>query len=92
MAERDDAVREVDFDLGHADFLARGVGCRGEGEEGVVGEADVLRGDDDEAAGDVEGVFARREHARKVVEGGGGGGAADGFMEGGDGVVCGVGN
>ena len=80
-------MREVDLGFGEADFLARGVGGRGEGEESVVGEADVFGGDDDEAAGDVEGVFARGEHAGEVVEGGRGGGAADGFVEGGDGVV-----
>lgn len=79
---------EVDPAFGHADFLAGGVRGCGEGEEGVVREADVFGGDNDEAAGDVEGVFARGEHAREVVEGGVGVGAADGFVEGGDGVVC----
>ena len=78
---------EIDATFGHSNLLAGGVGGGGKGEEGVVCEADVFRGDDDEAAGDVEGVFARGEHAGEVVEGGVGVGASDGFVEGGDGVV-----
>jgi len=80
-------VREVDASFGEPDFLDRGVGGCGKREQGVVAKADVLRGDNEEAAGDVEGVFTGGEHAREVVEGGGRGGAADGFVEGGDGVV-----
>lgn len=70
-------MREVDLDLGHADFFARSVGCRGEGEKAVVCEAYVLGGDNDKAAGDVERIFARGEHAGEIVEGGGGRGATD---------------
>lgn len=80
-------MREVDAAFRHAEFLAGGVGGRGEGEEGIVREADVFGGDDDEAAGDVEGVFAGGEHTGEVVEGGVWVGAADGFVEGRDGVV-----
>ena len=80
-------MREINLRFGKTDFLACGVSGCGEGKQGIVDEADVLGGYNDEAAGDVEGIFAGREHAGEVVEGGGGVGAADGFVEGGDGVV-----
>ena len=80
-------MRQINPCLGHADFLRRSVGGRGERQHRVVSEADVLGRDDDKAPRDVERVFAGLEHAREVVEGGVGVGAADGFVEGGDGVV-----
>lgn len=75
--QRDDGVREVDARFGHANRFARAVGGGAEREQGVVGQADVFGGDDDEPARDVERGFARGEHAGEVVEGGGGVGAAN---------------
>ena len=80
-------MSEIDAAFWHADLFACRVGCCGEGEERVVCEADVFRGDDYETAGNVKRVFARGKHAGEVVEGGVGFGAADRFVEGGDGVV-----
>lgn len=80
-------MREIDPRFRHADFLGRSVGGCGESQHAVVCKADVFGGDDYQAPGDVEGVFAGLQHAGEVVEGGVRVGAADGFVEGGDGVV-----
>lgn len=80
-------MRKIDPRFGHADFLRCGVGGCGQGQHAVVCETNVLGCDDHESPGDVEGVFARLQHACEVVEGGVGVGAADGFVEGGDRVV-----
>lgn len=80
-------MRQVDPALGHADFLGGRVRGRCEREERVVGYANVLGGDDDHAAGDVQGVFTALQHAREVVQRSVGVGAAHGFVEGGNGVV-----
>ncbi|POR32924.1 Flap endonuclease, partial [Tolypocladium paradoxum] len=86
-AQGDGAVGEGDARLGHADLLGGRVGGRGEREERAVREADVFGGDDDHAARDEEGVLARLQHAREVVERGVRVVAPDRLVECRDGVV-----
>lgn len=88
--EVDGGVGEGDAGLGHADEVDGVEGVGGDVEGVGVGEADVFGGGDDEAAGDEAWVFSGVEHFGEPVEGGVGVGAADGFDEGGDGVVVGV--
>ena len=80
LGEREEALRHAD----EVDGLLRG---DGDLERLRVGEADVLGGEDDQAAGDEERVLAALEHAGEPVEGGVGVGAAQGLDEGGDDVV-----
>lgn len=80
-------MSEVDATFWHADLLGSGIGAGCESEEGGVCESYVFGCYYDHATRDVEGVFARLEHAREIVECCVCVGAADGFMEGGDGVV-----
>lgn len=85
--ERGDGVGQIDARFGQADLFDRVVRCRAQGQQCVVRHADVFARDHNQSARDVEGRFARGEHASKVVERRRGRRAADGFVEGGDGVV-----
>ncbi len=69
---------------GRPDELDGAGGGVGHDEAHRVGHADVLAGEDDEAAGDEAGVLAGLEHAGQPVEGGVGVGAADALDERGD--------
>ena len=58
--------------------------CRGDGDDERlrVGQADVLRGEDDHPAGDEPGVLAALEHRGEVVDGAVGVGASHRLDEG----------
>src|SRR5688500_12141858 len=78
---------QIELRLGKADVLD-GVGGGGGHDEGHrVGYADVLRSEDDEAAGDEAGVLPRFEHAGQPVDAGVRVGAPDRLDEGADDVV-----
>ncbi len=74
--EVDDGLGEGEAAFGHADEVDRLL--RGDADEQRlrIGHADVFAGEADQAAHDVERVFARFEHAREPVERGVGVGAA----------------
>ena len=83
----DDGLGEVELRLGQADVLERVGGRHRDHERLRVGLADVLAGQDDQAADDEAGVLPGLEHAGEPVEAGVGVGAADALDEGGDHVV-----
>lgn len=55
-------VGEGVFGLGQADEFAGVVGGHGEGQGEGVGQAHILAGEDDKAAGEEAGVLATGEH------------------------------
>ena len=77
----DDGLREVYGAFGHADEPARFERGDGEAQRLRVGKTHVLRGEAGHAAGDVDGVFARFEHARQPIDGGVGVGIAHGLVQ-----------
>ena len=83
----DDGLGQVELGLGQADVLDGLGGGDGHQQRLRVGLADVLAGQDDQAAGDEPGVLAGLEHAGQPVEAGVGVGAPDALDERGDDVV-----
>ncbi len=74
--------REIAF--GYAEKIEGVFGRKSDGERAGFGEADVFAGHADQAAGEIERVFAGFEHAHEPVESGVGIGIAHGFVERGD--------
>src|SRR5215204_1354536 len=66
--EVDDGLGEIEARLGHSDELDGAGGGVGDEQRLRVGHADVLRGEDDEAAGDQARVLPRFEHAGEPVQ------------------------
>ncbi len=66
----DDRLREGEIAFGHADEMNGVPSSHAQRERVRFGEADVLDRHADDAAGDVERVFSRFEHASEPVEGG----------------------
>ena len=85
--EVDDGLGQVELRLGQADVLEGVRGGHRDHQRLRVGLADVLAGQDDQAADDEAGVLAGLEHAGEPVEAGVGIGAADALDERGDHVV-----
>ena len=67
--------------FGHADALDGLKTSGGETQGAVSGEANILRGENDHAAGDKLWVFAGSDHASEIIKGGVNVGAAHGFNE-----------
>ena len=83
----DDRLGQVEAGLGQADELDGTRRCVGHDQRHGVGHADVLAGQDDEAADDEAGVLPRFEHSGQPVEAGVRIGAPDALDEGADDVV-----
>ena len=83
----DDGLREGEVPFGRAkkiESVARG---EREGEGAGFGEADIFTGHADDAAGEIEAIFAAFDHADEPIESGVGIGIAHGFVERRDEVV-----
>ena len=83
----DDGLREGQVAFGRAEKIEGVAGGEGDGESAGFGEADIFAGHADDAAGEIETVFAAFDHANEPIERGIGIGVADGFVEGGDEIV-----
>ena len=83
----DHGLGQVELGLGEAHVLDGVGGGRRHHQAHRVGLADVLAGQDDQAAGDEAGVLTGLEHAGQVVQGGLGVGPPDALDEGRDHVV-----
>ena len=64
----DHRVRQVHRALGHADEVARLIGCDRDLERAGVRHAHILAGEAGDAPRDIERVLARLEHAREPVD------------------------
>ena len=85
--EIDDGFGEGEVAFGGAEELHCLLGGEAEIEGFGSGQADVFNGHADDAAGEVEGIFAGSEHAGEPIERGIGVAVADALVEGGDEVV-----
>src|SRR5437016_5640609 len=81
----DGGLAEGELGFGHADLGDDVVGGGGDEKRVGIGVADVLAGQDRDAAGDEARVFAGFEHAGDPVDGGVGVGAAHALDQGGGG-------
>ena len=79
--------RQMNAAFRHSDEVARLIGSDGDLKRFGVCKTHVLACKAGHAAGDVEGVFARFQHARQPIDGGVRVGVAHGLVQGGDDVV-----